>query len=147
GHLRRLEARLKEQEAADRSEAPQRALLLKDEATARKFLRYHAEARTAFHKAYAQLLKTLERDRAEGAPGDDVGADSPHEPEPSPEPSEAGGPDAATSPNEANSAEPAAAVAAETEITEEVVAIEPVGGVELPAGPAPVLAAGPMAAV
>ena len=42
-------------------------MILKDPSEARIFLRYHAEARTAFHKAYAQLLKTLERDAAEAA--------------------------------------------------------------------------------
>jgi hypothetical protein len=65
--LRSREARLRQElEAPGRAEASQRALVLKDEAEARKFLRYHAESRTSFHRAYAQLLKTLERDAAEG---------------------------------------------------------------------------------
>jgi hypothetical protein len=69
-HLRTLEARLTEAEAPDRAGAADRALILKDPSEARIFLRYHAESRTAFHRAYAQLLKTLERDAAEGpAPG------------------------------------------------------------------------------
>jgi hypothetical protein len=48
-------------------------LILSDGATARLFLRYHAEARMAFHRAHSALLKTLEQDDCEG--------DSPNEPD------------------------------------------------------------------
>jgi hypothetical protein len=40
-----------------------RALILKDEQAARLFLRYSAESRNSFHKAYGTLLKTLEADK------------------------------------------------------------------------------------
>jgi hypothetical protein len=84
-----------EHETPGRAEAAQRALVLKDEAAARRFLRCHAEARTTFHRAYAQLLKTLERDAAEGpapeAPAEAAEEVSPNDPgeaiEAQPEPS------------------------------------------------------------
>jgi hypothetical protein len=85
--LRAREARLRQEiEGPARAEASLRALILRDEAEARRFLRYHAESRTAFHRAYSQLLKTLERDAAEGPaasgaptePG--AAASSPNEP-------------------------------------------------------------------
>jgi hypothetical protein len=69
----------------DRAEAVNRALVIQDAPTARLFLRYQSEARTSFHKAYAELVKTLERDKAEGAapsgPAEET-AVSPNEPEP-----------------------------------------------------------------
>jgi hypothetical protein len=47
-------------------------LILSDGPTARLFLRYHAEARMAFHRAHSALMKTLEQDACE--------EDSPNEP-------------------------------------------------------------------
>ena len=41
------------------------ALVLRDPLDARLFLRYHAEARTTFHRSYAALVKALDRDAAE----------------------------------------------------------------------------------
>ena len=52
-------------EGLDRAEAADRALVLHDEISARLFLRYHAEARSAFHRSYKALVQTLERDEAE----------------------------------------------------------------------------------
>ena len=51
-------------EGPDRAEAADRALVLHDEISARLFLRYHAESRSAFHRAYKALVQTLERDEA-----------------------------------------------------------------------------------
>ena len=70
--LEALEALLEALEAADRAEAQARALILTDGPTARLFLRYHAEARMAFHRAHSALIKELERDASE--------EDSPNEP-------------------------------------------------------------------
>ncbi len=71
GHLARaraLEAAHREsRDDPDRAEAADRALILHDVPSARLFLRYHAEARTAFHRAYGSLVKALERDAAADA--------------------------------------------------------------------------------
>jgi hypothetical protein len=64
-------------DAAERKRALDRALVLRDEDSARLFLRYRAESRTAFHRAYKDLVATLDReacDEGEGAP-DGPGAD------------------------------------------------------------------------
>jgi hypothetical protein len=116
-HLRRVEARLRELEAPDRAEAADRALILRDEGEARRFLRYHAESRTAFHRAYSQLLKTLERDAAEGPAAEG----------PAGEPAEAA---AEVSPNEPSEAAEAGPSASPNEPTEapagpEICPIEP----------------------
>jgi hypothetical protein len=50
-------------------------LILRDEKEARLFLRYHAEARTAFNRAHSQLLKALAE-----APSPSPAAVSPNEP-------------------------------------------------------------------
>jgi hypothetical protein len=63
--LEALEASLEAIEEADRAEAQARALILSDGATARLFLRYHAEARMSFHRAHRALLKQLDRDALE----------------------------------------------------------------------------------
>jgi hypothetical protein len=101
-HLRRVEARLHELEEPDRAEAADRALILHDPVEARIFLRYHAESRTAFHRAYAQLLKTLERDAAEGPAAEGpAGEPAAAAPEASPnEPTEAAEAEPSGSPNE-----------------------------------------------
>jgi hypothetical protein len=64
--LRAREERLRvEVEGPSRAGAADRALAPRDDGDGRLLLRYQAEARTAFHQAYGQLIKTLERDRAE----------------------------------------------------------------------------------
>jgi hypothetical protein len=45
----------------DRAEAPRRALVLRDATDARLFLRYQSEARSTFHRAYAALIKAIDR--------------------------------------------------------------------------------------
>jgi hypothetical protein len=115
--LRDLEARLQSGiDGPDRAEATARATILQDPVEARLFLRYHAESRTAFHRHYAQLVKTLERDAGAegGAPAaapsepDDAPADSQNEPEAAPErgapPDEPAGAAVADSPNEPEAA-------------------------------------------
>ncbi len=83
-------------DAPDRAEAADRALLPEDPQTARLFLRYQAEARTSFHRAYSTLLKTLENDRDRDA--DETLSEPPAPtPEPEPEPAET------VSPNEPKS--------------------------------------------
>jgi hypothetical protein len=62
-------------DAAERGRALDRALVLRDGESARLILRYHAESRTAFHRAYKDLVATLERD----ARGESEGS-SPDEP-------------------------------------------------------------------
>jgi hypothetical protein len=58
--LRELESELRESiDGPERAAAAERALILRDEKEARLFLRYHAEARTAFNRAHSQLLKAL----------------------------------------------------------------------------------------
>ncbi len=59
-------------EAPDRAEAPRRARVLKDEKDARLFLRYQSEARSTFHRAYAALVKAIDR-RQEEDDGSDQG--------------------------------------------------------------------------
>ncbi len=79
-------------EEPDRAEASSRCLILADPSQARLFLRYHAEARTSFHRAYGELMKTLEIDAMN--PVEDV-TDVRYTPPPAPEET--------VSPNEANS--------------------------------------------
>ena len=55
----------KDYDNANFAESSDRALILQDERQARLFLRYHAESRTSFHRAYGELVKTLARDAAE----------------------------------------------------------------------------------
>ncbi len=57
-------------EDPSRDEVESRSMILLDPAEARLFLRYHAEARTAFHRSYRELVKTLEADAA--SPVEDV---------------------------------------------------------------------------
>jgi hypothetical protein len=66
-------------DASSRERALNRALVLKDEAEARLFFRYHAESRSTFHRAYKELVATLERDETE--PADAGETDSPNEPD------------------------------------------------------------------
>jgi hypothetical protein len=76
--LRGLEARLRSEiDGPDRAEAAARATILQDPAEARLFLRYQAESRTSFHRHYAQLVKTLERDAASGDGAPDAAPDEP----------------------------------------------------------------------
>ena len=82
-----------EEEGPARTEAAAQALVPDDPHLAQLQLRYYAESRTAFHRAYAALVKTLDRDQQAAA-------------EPAPEPSPAL---EAVSPNEAESGLPAAA--------------------------------------
>ena len=60
--IRTLGKQWQERDFAARREAVDRATILTDETTARLFLRYHSESRNAFHRAYGNLIKTLERD-------------------------------------------------------------------------------------
>jgi hypothetical protein len=109
--LREREERLRvEVEGPSRSGAAERALAPRDTGEARLLLRYQAEARTAFHRAYGQLLKTLEHDRAEAeaavkepepepaAPPNEPAEPAAAGPKPPAEPS--GGSDPTGSPNE-----------------------------------------------
>jgi hypothetical protein len=74
--LRALESELRESiDGPERAAAAERALILRDEKEARLFLRYHAEARTAFNRAHSQLLKALAE-----APSAAPAAVSPNEP-------------------------------------------------------------------
>ena len=75
--LRVALAALQEGDELDRAESGARAMVLSDPTSARLFLRYHSEARNSFHRSYAALLKTLERD-AEG-PDAPPETDSPNE--------------------------------------------------------------------
>jgi hypothetical protein len=63
----------------DRAEAPDRAVILKDKDEARLFLRYHAEARSTFHRAYAALIKAIDRRHEQEAGSDQE--NPPNEPE------------------------------------------------------------------
>src|SRR4051794_19018930 len=81
GMIESLGASLRRAEPADassRARALDRALVLQDEAEARLFFRYHAESRSTFHRAYKDLVATLERDAA-GLDGSEP--DSPDEPD------------------------------------------------------------------
>ena len=49
-----------------------RSLILADGQAARLFLRYHAESRSAFHRSYSELIRTLKRDAEEGIQLEDV---------------------------------------------------------------------------
>src|SRR5262249_35356116 len=81
-----LEADLRQMyDEPDRAGAADRALILQDGPTARLFLRYHAEARTAFHRSSHQRLKALKADAEAPVP---AAAEAPE----------------AVSPNEANPA-------------------------------------------
>ena len=64
--LEEIEAALQPRDEADRAEAGERALLIADDRTARLYLRYQSEARTAFHRAYAALVKA-QNDRVSAA--------------------------------------------------------------------------------
>ena len=57
--LLKLADSLEENDALEFNEAENRALILKEETAARLFLRYHAESRNAFHRAFNKLEKTL----------------------------------------------------------------------------------------
>ena len=73
------EAELRGAEAAARVEAGDCAAILQDGPSARLFLRYQAEARTSFHRAFSELVKTLARDKAE-AEAEAAEPASPNEP-------------------------------------------------------------------
>jgi hypothetical protein len=97
--LRALQARLhNDNDDLDSAEAAERSLILRDPVEARLFLRYHSEARTSFHRAYSELIKTLKSD-AESPGSFETVIEAPAEvPPPPPTPPEP------VSPNEANSA-------------------------------------------
>ena len=57
--LHQLSDALEEDEQRDFDESEDRALILHDETAARLFLRYQAESRTGFHRAFNALVKTL----------------------------------------------------------------------------------------
>src|SRR5436305_7108988 len=70
-----------ERDGPDRDEAEARAQVLQDAPSARLFLRYHAEARLSFQKAYSELVKALERDKAaHAAPAAAAPTVAPNEP-------------------------------------------------------------------
>ena len=57
-----------------------RSLILADPHAARLFLRYHAESRSAFHRSFSELIRTLKRDAEDGVSLEDVSEPScPHE--------------------------------------------------------------------
>ena len=57
-----------------------RSLILADPQAARLFLRYHAESRTAFHRSFSELIRTLKRDAEDGGSLEDVSEPAcPHE--------------------------------------------------------------------
>ena len=62
GMLQKLAESFEENERLDLVESEDRALILQEETAARLFLRYHAESRNAFHRAFNKLEKTLEGD-------------------------------------------------------------------------------------
>ena len=65
--LRRLEDDYRSDlDEPDLEDAEERALILRDEKLARLFLRYHAESRTSFHRAYSALAKAIEDRDEEG---------------------------------------------------------------------------------
>ncbi len=81
GPLRAIEEELRTfHDEPARAEASDRALILHDVPSARLFLRYHAEARTAFHRAYGSLVKALDRDAATDDPAPAVSPDEPDAP-------------------------------------------------------------------
>jgi hypothetical protein len=71
---------LGESDAKERARALDRASVLKDQEQARLHLRYHAEARSTFHRAYKELVATLERD-ALGETAPTQVASAPNEPD------------------------------------------------------------------
>ena len=73
--LMEAERGLAESDAKERGRALDRASVLQDERQARLHLRYHGEARSTFHRAYKELVATLERDAL-----GETGAPSPNEP-------------------------------------------------------------------
>ncbi len=111
--LRALEACLRaEFDAPDRAGAADRALILHDAPSARLFLRYHAEARMAFQRAYGSLVKTLDRDAAEAETETAAPADSPDEPDApvvSPDEADSGGSSRDATPSVTPAGEPATA--------------------------------------
>jgi hypothetical protein len=117
--LRAEEAWLRETlDEPDRAEAAERASLLLEPGAARLYLRYHAEARTAFQRAFKELIAALKHDatpegadeKARAAPADRPArraavVDHEAAASPSPSPNEPNpGPVAAASPNEPNPA-------------------------------------------
>jgi len=89
--LREIEGNLRTfHDEPDRAGVSDRALILHDGPSARLFLRYHAEARTAFHRAYGSLVKTLELDAAGGPAVSPIEAKTPAA---TPSPAEAVSPD------------------------------------------------------
>ena len=79
GTLQTLAQSLEEIEFLDFGESEDRALILHDETDARLFLRYHAESRNTFHRAFNKLEKTLISDAA----GEScVESEAPNEPNP-----------------------------------------------------------------
>ena len=57
-----------------------RSLILADPHAARLFLRYHAESRSAFHRSYSELIRTLKRDAENVVEDEEVAEPScPHE--------------------------------------------------------------------
>jgi hypothetical protein len=73
---REAERRAEASDATSRSRALNRAMVLRDGAEARLFFRHQAESRSTFHRAYRELLTTLERDdAAQAAAIEDVLAD------------------------------------------------------------------------
>ena len=102
--IERLEAALTGLDSApsdpSRGEALDLSLILHDGPSARFFLRYHSEARTSFHRAYGELVKTLARDAEELAEAEEISSNdvaqgpSPNEATSAAEPSES--PDDAT---------------------------------------------------
>ena len=65
----------------DRAGAKDRALILQDEKQARLFLRYNAEARNGFQRAFGTLLKTLQADTEKAEDSEEIEGieDSPNE--------------------------------------------------------------------
>ena len=73
GMLSKLAASFEEDERLDLIEAEDRAVILQEETAARLYLRYHAESRNTFHRAFNKLEKTLKSDAAgveDGAPNE-----------------------------------------------------------------------------
>jgi hypothetical protein len=90
-------------EGPDRAEAPERALILKDEKDARLFLRYYSESRSTFFRAYAALLKAIKGREEPSAASEEAGNGADPDPETPPIPAPAEAPEA-VSRNEANPA-------------------------------------------
>jgi hypothetical protein len=87
----------------DRGGAADRALILDDGPSSRLFLRYHAEARTSFQRAYGSLVTALERDAATASPNEATDPpDAPEAPAEGVSPNEA---DSGASPSESEASE------------------------------------------